>query len=90
MENKLGQNPAFPSKFTTGSKGEFGEPIISHRVSYGMSKRFYTACAAMQGLLVNADWTKTAKIADDFDEYKDRIASASYEFADELLKQENL
>lgn len=78
MAEKLGQEPVFP--------------ILNSEVNAeynGASKRFYAACAAMQGLLANSDWAKTAKIPDDFDEYKDRVISASYEFADELLKQEN-
>lgn len=53
------------------------------------ANRREAACAAMQGLLSNSDWTKSANIPDDFDEYKERIVSASYEFSDELLKQIN-
>ena len=63
-ENKLGQKPAFPY------------PLA---YEHGMSKRFYAACAAMQGMLANSnviyDWTS--------------ICNMSYELADELLKQEN-
>lgn len=67
---KLGQEPAFPCEhFPQDSTVE------------GMSKRFYAACAAMNGLLSNS----TSK--------RDHIPSlimVSYEYADELLKQENI
>ena len=87
MKNKLGQESAFPHD----EYGYINEDMPCNLIEShnGMSKRFYAACAAMQGLLANADWTKSANIPDDFDEYKERIANASYEFADELLKQEN-
>jgi hypothetical protein len=76
-ENKLGQDPAFPMS---------AELLDRHAVvnfnPEGMSKRFYAACAAMQGLLagdfvytngVDANWT----------------AKTAFNCADELLKQEN-
>ena len=89
MKNKLGQESAFVQPFCMDKEGNFYTPRERSIEDSGMSKRFYAACAAMQGLLANADWTKSANIPDDFDEYKERIANASYEFADELLKQEN-
>jgi len=79
MSEKLGQEPAFPLK----SEG------IANRQK-GMSKRFYAACAAMQGLLANNDYiarklsTFNNKIED-----TDTIISDAYKLADELLKQEN-
>ena len=87
MKNKLGQESAFPHD----EYGYINEDMPCNLIEShnGMSKRFYAACAAMQGLLANAYWTKSANIPDDFDEYKEIIANASYEFADELLKQEN-
>ena len=46
-----------------------------------MSKRFYAACCAMQGLLSNPSVVvNTAPYAD--------IISDAYKYADELLKQE--
>ena len=81
MSRELGQEPAFMNLHFNG--------VRTYEYNGGMSKRFYAACVAMQGFLSNADWTKTAKIPDDFDEYKTRVCSAAYEFADELLKQEN-
>ena len=65
-KNKLGQEPAFPSLDVTD----------------GMSKRFYAACAAMQGII---SYKGMQSLTSD-KEYIKR----SYEFADELLRQENL
>lgn len=47
---------------------------------YGMSKRFYAACAAMQGLLANPSLHTLYT--------HNEIISFSFEIADELLKQE--
>jgi len=47
----------------------------------GMSKRFYAACAAMQGMLANSVLIPRLDI-----EYKIKL---SYKYADELLKQEH-
>ena len=70
--NKLGQKPAFAC-ITSGSESYLQE---------GMSKRFYAACAAMQGLLSgNLVSISTPD---------DAIVEMSYKLADELLKQENL
>ena len=80
MKEKLGTEPALP---TTVSCSDGTIDFIP-----GMSKRFYAACAAMHGILSNSDWVKSAKIPDDFDEYRNRVVSASFDFADELLKQE--
>ena len=91
--SKLGQEPVFPCEVhTMDETGRIGGKQTGSYsfMEIGMSKRFYAACAAMQGLLSNADWTKSANIPDDFDEYKTRVVSASYELADELLKQETL
>ena len=46
-----------------------------------MSKRFYAACCAMQGLLANPS------VAVNTAPYRDIISDA-YKYADELLKQE--
>jgi hypothetical protein len=72
--NKSVQEPAFasiaakPNGLTVGYNG--------------MSKRFYAACCAMQGLLSgNLVSISTPD---------DAIIEMSYELADEILKQENL
>lgn len=76
-ELNLGKEPAFPNTDCETFSND------------GMSKRFYAACAAMQGILANQHWADSMKIKDDWDEFKDRVISGSYELANELLKQEN-
>ena len=72
MENKekLGQEPAFP--------------MID--VSDGMSKRFYAACAVMQGLLSNPNISNW--VSEDKQQQRIEIAITAFAFADELLKRE--
>jgi len=64
---KSGQDPAFPQT----------------NVSNGMSKRFYAACAAMQGLLASG------KYSEGFG-HNPILITKSFELADELLNKENL
>lgn len=66
---KLGNEPAFPSKNVARATG----------YPEGISKRFYAACMAMQGLMTNND-----------DPAYEYIAKSSFKMADELLKQEQL
>ena len=66
MDNKIGQEIAFPN-----SNG-----------NNGMSKRFYAACAAMQGILSNQSTLPNA-------EWFEYIGKYAWIAADELLKQEN-
>jgi hypothetical protein len=72
MSKKLGQEPAFP--------------VDPHTLKFllatetGISKRFYAACAAMQGLL------RSPAVMRFTDE---EIITKAYSLADELLKQEN-
>jgi hypothetical protein len=80
-ESKLGQEPAFPFDVKIGSsKTNWGKE--------GMSKRFYAACAAMKGLLSNATIADAIRNIPHENELKS-VVKASYEYADELLKQEN-
>ena len=72
MEKKLGLEPAF-------AKSAYVSGTAIDPPQNGMSKRFYAACAAMQGMLANSN--TQGGIID--------IVKTSYEFADELLKQEN-
>jgi hypothetical protein len=67
--NKLGQTSAFPTTDNPLWKGT------------GMNKRFYAACTAMQGLIINERFHKS--------DLQD-IITKSFILADELLKQENL
>ncbi len=76
-KEKLGQEPAFPIEEMQKNTNDSGvSELVPH---LGMSKRFYAACAAMQGLLANRD----------FNHDLTAVVKASYDFADELLKQEN-
>ena len=70
--HNINDKPAFPNDYHPNN-----DPI-----SEGMSKRFYAACAAMQGILAspNAD----VQLLND-----NQKAEYSFIMADELLKQEN-
>ena len=84
MENqKLGQEPAFACTYEMKIFGQ--NKLCYHE---GMSKRFYAACAAMQGLLSNPSIGRPQSFAD-VDGYEEFI-KVCYSYADELLKQENL
>jgi len=73
MSNEKKFEPAFPMDFE--QRNDF---------QLGMSKRFYAACAAMQGILSNANVLngQTANGPSGF-------VRLAYRCADELLKQEN-
>ena len=77
MENKdkLGQSPAFPTDVLI-------ETGLAHNI--GMSKRFYAACAAMQGICSTLNYTQNVTLS-----LAQQIVKESYMVADELLKQEN-
>ena len=85
MENeKLGQEPAFACTYEMRISGQ--NKLCYHE---GMSKRFYAACAAMQGILANQNG-EYGVIGGTNQQYTERLISQSYQFADELLKQEKL
>lgn len=83
MENKLGQEPAFAA-LAIDKSIKSDEQTTEHYLNgnSGMSKRFYAACAAMQGILASPNTIMTIKNAKEY-------AEMSFDFADELLKQEN-
>lgn len=86
--NKLGLEPAFASLAIDKSikvDAETTENYIGGNT--GMSKRFYAACAAMQGLL--SSYANPGASNPLINDNKDIIIKGCYEFADELLKQEN-
>lgn len=93
MTEKLEQKPAFPSEYSGMEKDELGMPIIAHRKYYGMSKRFYAACAAMQGMMSNPDWNVLkGTVTGNVNSYAfntTKMVKNAYSIADELLKQEN-
>jgi len=72
-------NPAFPF---SELDMETWEPKTEH---LGMSKRFYAACAAIQGLLSNQRTYPSPLSNEDF---KDLVYD-SYKIADQLIKQEH-
>ena len=76
MENKkLGQEPAFATSALLSKEEDIYQA--------GMSKRFYAACAAMQGSM----YVYLGGEVEDYS-YED-FAKDCYRIADELLKQEN-
>lgn len=78
-EEKIGQEPAFPVSDPNTALAMFNAGIDPT----GMSKRFYAACMAMQGLI-------TTGIATERGIYNPSIGKMSFEIADELLKVEQL
>ena len=85
-KEKLGQEPAFGFGF----KEEIPTPWSSIQSTQivlkrheGMSKRFYAACAAMQGIMANSNSEMINLDAIS-------VARIAFEYADELLKQEQL
>ena len=82
--NKLGKEPAFPEFEQSGN------PNIWNLYP-GMSKRFYAACAAMQGIITNSGFYWQGNGMENLKGVTSELAAKlAYEYADELLKQENL
>lgn len=87
-KEKLGSEPAFPA--LEHNESGYGDQITLYfegqrqfiPFTKGMSKRFYVACAAMQGLLANPNRELR------YDRIEEFIKDC-YDHADELLKQEN-
>ena len=78
MENqKLGQEPAFSCTYEMKISDQ--NKLCYHN---GMSKRFYAACFAMQGIA--AIHSTRSDIDNEW------ICKTAFNMADELLKQENL
>ncbi len=87
QKKKLGQEPAFPRTEADLFGGGFCEGQT------GMSKRFYAACAAMQGVLSDETaMLQLIKFARERGRNEGRkfIIEAAYALADELLRQELL
>lgn len=73
MKERLGQEPAF------GCIEEIHDQYGKYwQTTPSMSKRFYAACAAMQGLIAHYGVA-----------YEESHIDKSFYYADELLKQEN-
>ena len=88
MTEELGQKPAFPTNYCIYD-GEICEIQTGENTfkSLGMSKRFYAACAAMQGI-ISVGPNSNGQIGS-INHIQNTIKFA-YKYADEFLKQENL
>ena len=81
MSNKkLGSEPAFGALAIDKTINSEIETQYYVTGNDGMSKRFYAACAAMQGLMVSRN-LELRTMTD--------VVQAAYKYADELLKYEN-
>lgn len=85
MEDKKLQN-AFPEPY-------LNDTHLGLSCSKGMSKRFYAACAAVQGILANPNTAAQIQNAYGGIAPKDiadkLVCKQAFTIADELLKQEN-
>lgn len=90
-KERLGQEPAYP--LPNGIEIYYDGGEVSVSPENGMTKRFYAACTAMQGLISNPDLA--SQIYNQFGEVKSAdvykiTCKTAYLIADELLKQEKL
>ena len=79
-KQKLGQESAFPTDVRDSG-------VLFNTEDRGMSKRFYAACATMQGLLSNSFINTLLDHNPGIQNTE--IVSKAYAIADELLIQEN-
>ena len=87
-KEKLGNEPAFPNekysikvptgKFSYGEQ-EFKTEVVFHR---GMSKRFFAACSAMNGIMASNECG--------IGHIPQQVAELAYSIADEMLREENV
>lgn len=89
MSQNLGQEPAFP--IIEEQYDGVSQVFKQECTSIGMSKRFYAACALMQGMLANIKFLEANSIAanQQSKKYDEFLVYTAYSLADELLKQEN-
>ena len=66
------------------------EEMNTDNLNIGISKRFYAACAAMQGILANTHNYNVHIKTDEQKVFVENLIKHSYQYADELLKKENL
>lgn len=87
MKEKLGQEQAFPMEQHDGND--------LYDIHHGMSKRFYAACAVLQGIVSGIYSNKEMFHTIEYSAEKNKLnvseflVRESYIAADELLKQEN-
>ena len=85
-KQKLGQEAAFASSYDAFvGHDSLGNREYVRENNIGMSKRFYAACAAMQGLLANPDIIRPYK---DSESAHIQFADVCFQYADALLRQE--
>lgn len=72
-KEKLGQEPAFPNE---------SNAYMQMPDCFGMSKRFFAACLAMNGIMSNNE----CRIG----HIPQQVAELAYSIADEMLRQENV
>jgi hypothetical protein len=78
-KSKLGQEPAFPIEY-----GEYNSTgLLCKRQDFGISKRLYIATFALQGFIAGRSPHVELKHID-----KSLIVKYAFEYADEMLKQE--
>jgi hypothetical protein len=77
-KTKLGQEPAFPVPTNCRLKLDSNGNVVNSTED-GMSKRFYAACFAMQGLISHYGVA-----------FEDSHVQKAFYFADKLLEQENM
>lgn len=94
MDNKkkLSQEAAFANSYDeeTGKLDEYGNNKFKRHNEMGMSKRFYAACAAMQGIISSNNTEYLVNGSNEGWHEPISIVKTAYQFADELLKQEDL
>jgi len=77
-DEKLGQDNAFPMDYARDG----------FKMENGVSKRFYAACMAMQGIIQSESFMKNQR--ESGVSKTDFVAYWSYRMADEILRQELL
>lgn len=92
MNKKLGQEPAYPTEVGyIENKLQESFQTGNEQAHYsGMSKRFYAACAVLQGFLSNGIFIQDlARKETNPDKNRKDLVRTSFDYADELLRQEN-
>lgn len=87
MKNKLKTRPAYPLEYST-FEGMTPNKTRVYHYETGMSKRFYAACVAMQGMLASHANLNSSHPMHSSDEDIEKAIKTCYKYADELLKQE--
>ena len=79
------QTPAFPyEEIKCRREGQ----ILDSRIHRGISKRFYAACFAMQGILADTRGMSEDIYNQEGDISPTYVSKLAYKIADELIKQE--